>query len=72
MVIGAWLLMDPTKGHLLNLYAADAAPSETIYFVAYGLLGLGLTVLTVGFFGCRAALHGSQCILAVVSILIYV
>ncbi|XP_031777589.1 tetraspanin-1 [Nasonia vitripennis] len=65
MVIGAWLLMDPTKGHLLNLYAADAAPSETIYFVAYGLLGLGLTVLTVGFFGCRAALHGSQCILAI-------
>ncbi|XP_017882880.1 tetraspanin-3-like isoform X2 [Ceratina calcarata] len=36
----------------------------TINLIAYSLLGLGLMVLTVGFFGCRVALHGNQCILA--------
>jgi uncharacterized membrane protein YiaA len=66
-VIGAWLLMEPSKGHLLNLFAPHATPTETIYFVAYSLLVLGFTVLTVGFFGCRAALHESQCVLVIVS-----
>ena len=72
MVCGAWLLMEPSKGHMLNLFTADAAPHETVYFVAYCLLGLGLTVLTVGFFGCRAALRESRCVLATVSIYIIV
>ncbi|CAK9824193.1 Tspan11 [Anthophora retusa] len=64
LVIGAWLLLEPSKGHLLNLFVPDATPHETINLIAYSLLALGFTVLTVGFFGCRAALHGNQCILA--------
>ncbi|XP_066581554.1 tetraspanin-11-like [Prorops nasuta] len=64
LVIGAWLLLEPSKGHLLNLFVPDTTPHETINLVAYSLLGLGFTVLTVGFFGCRAALRGNQCILA--------
>ncbi|XP_031771297.1 cadherin-99C, partial [Apis florea] len=64
LMIGACLLLEPSKGHLLNLFVHDATPHDTINLIAYSLLGLGFTVLTVGFFGCRAALHGSQCILA--------
>ncbi|KAK9303676.1 hypothetical protein QLX08_004683 [Tetragonisca angustula] len=64
LTIGACLLCEPSKGYLLNLFVPDATPHETINLIAYSLLGLGCTVLTVGFFGCRAALHGNQCILA--------
>ncbi|XP_012525056.1 tetraspanin-2 isoform X2 [Monomorium pharaonis] len=64
LVIGAWLLLEPSKGHLLNLFVPDIKPHETINLIAYSLLGLGFIVLTVGFFGCRAALRGNQCILA--------
>ncbi|KAG5331474.1 TSN11 protein, partial [Acromyrmex heyeri] len=64
LVIGAWLLLEPSKGHILNLFVSDIKPHETINLIAYSLLGLGFIVLTVGFFGCRAALRGNQCILA--------
>lgn len=67
LVIGAWLLLEPSKGHILNLFVPDVKPHETINLIAYSLLGLGFIVLTVGFFGCRAALRGNQCILATVS-----
>lgn len=67
LVIGAWLLLEPSKGHILNLFVSDVKPHETINLIAYSLLGLGFIVLTVGFFGCRAALRGNQCILATVS-----
>ncbi|XP_011501676.1 PREDICTED: tetraspanin-11-like [Ceratosolen solmsi marchali] len=65
MVIGAWLLMEPSKGHLLNIFAPHAIPTETIYFVAYSLLATGFTILIVSFFGCRVALRESHCILVI-------
>lgn len=64
LVIGAWLLLEPSKGHLLNLFVSDKTPHDTINLIAYSLLGLGFTVLAAGFCGCRAALHGNQCVLA--------
>lgn len=67
LVIGAWLLLEPSKGDILNLFVPNVKPHETINLIAYSLLGLGFTVLTVGFFGCRAALRGNQCIIATVS-----
>jgi len=67
LALGAWLLVEPSKGHILNLFVSDVKPHETINLIAYSLLGLGFVVLTVGFFGCRAALRGNQCILATVS-----
>lgn len=67
LMIGACLLLEPSKGHLLNLFVPNAAPHETINLIACSLVGLGFTVLTVSFFGCRAALYGNQCILATVS-----
>lgn len=67
--MGAWLLLEPSKAHLLNLFVPNVTPQDTIHLVAYSLLGLGITVLTVGFCGCRAAIHGNQCILAIVSII---
>ncbi|XP_024869102.1 CD151 antigen-like [Temnothorax curvispinosus] len=63
-VLGTWVLLEPTKGHILNLFVSDVKPHETINLIAYSLFGLGTIVLTVGFFGCRAALRGNQCILA--------
>ncbi|XP_011153160.1 tetraspanin-11-like isoform X2 [Harpegnathos saltator] len=63
LVIGAWLLLEPSKGDILNLFIPNIKPHETINLIAYSLLGLGFIVLTVGFFGCRAALRGNQCII---------
>ncbi|XP_012148562.1 tetraspanin-11 [Megachile rotundata] len=63
LVIGAWLLLEPSRGHLLNLYVDDTTANGAINLIAFTLLGLGFTVLSVGFFGCRVALHGNQCIL---------
>ncbi|XP_012259200.1 tetraspanin-11-like [Athalia rosae] len=65
LVMGAWLLLEPSKGHLLNLFVPNVTPQETIHLIAYSLLGLGITVLTVGFCGCRAAFHENQCVLAI-------
>lgn len=67
LALGAWLLVEPSRGHILNLFVSDVKPHETINLIAYSLLGLGFIVLTVGFFGCRAALRGNQCVLATVS-----
>ncbi|RLU15078.1 hypothetical protein DMN91_012965 [Ooceraea biroi] len=67
LVIGVWLLLEPSKGHILNLFVPDVKPHETINLIAYSLLGLGFIVIMVSFFGCRAALRGNQCILATVS-----
>lgn len=67
IVIGTWLILEPSSGHLLNLFAKSITPHDTVQILSYVLLGHGFIVLTVGFIGCRASLHGSQCILAVVS-----
>lgn len=64
LALGAWFLLEPSKGHLLNLFVSNLTPHETIHLIAYSLLGLGITVMIVGYFGCRGALRGNQCILA--------
>ncbi|KAL7295282.1 hypothetical protein TKK_0011417 [Trichogramma kaykai] len=64
-ITGGWLLMDPTKAHLLNLFVADDNPNETINLLAYYLFGLGAVIILVSFFGCRASVHQSQCVLAI-------
>ncbi|XP_033330586.1 leukocyte surface antigen CD53 isoform X2 [Megalopta genalis] len=64
LIIGAWLLLEPSKGHLLNLFVRNDMPHETINMIADTLLCLGFTVLCVCVFGCRAALRENQCILA--------
>jgi hypothetical protein len=61
------MLLEPSKGHILNLFVSDVKPHDTINLIAYSLLGLGFVVITVSFFGCRAASRGNQCILATVS-----
>ncbi|XP_029161971.1 tetraspanin-18-like isoform X1 [Nylanderia fulva] len=63
--IGAWLLLEPSKGHILNLFVSTVEPYETINYMAYSLLCLGGMVLMAGFVGCRAALRGNQCVLAI-------
>ncbi|XP_043271316.1 leukocyte surface antigen CD53-like [Venturia canescens] len=65
LVVGVWLLLDPSNGYLFNLFVENTTPHETIYLVSYSILGLGSVVLTVGFFGCQASLRGNQCILAI-------
>ncbi|CAG5087401.1 tetraspanin-11-like [Cotesia glomerata] len=65
IVIGTWLILEPSSGHLLNLFAKSITPHDTVQILSYVLLGHGFIVLTVGFIGCRASLHGSQCILGV-------
>ncbi|XP_034940696.1 CD9 antigen-like [Chelonus insularis] len=65
IVMGTWLMFDPSSEHLLNLFVKSLSPHHTVQVLSYILLGGGIVVLIVGFLGCCAPLHGSQCILAV-------
>ncbi|KAJ8668580.1 hypothetical protein QAD02_010243 [Eretmocerus hayati] len=62
IVTGIYIMMEPHRGHLLNLFVTDASPHDTIHTVGYGMVVYGLTILTVGFCGCRAALQRSACV----------
>ncbi|XP_012228919.1 tetraspanin-18-like isoform X1 [Linepithema humile] len=63
LALGAWLLVDPSKDHIFNLFTSDIESHKFIYVVSCTLLGFGSIVLSMGFFGCRAALRGNQCTL---------
>ncbi|XP_053978006.1 CD151 antigen-like [Hylaeus anthracinus] len=69
-VLGIGLQFEPSKGHLLNLFVPDATPHVTSNSIAYSLLGLGVTVVAVGFFGCCFVLRKNQCILAYMCMLV--
>lgn len=61
--VGAWLLLEPSNGHLLNLFVNSTTPHDTINTLAYSFLGLGFVILIVGFLGCRVSLYATQCVL---------
>ena len=66
LVFGAWLLLEPSNEHILNLFLENKTPHDSVYLVACILLGIGATVLVVSLFGCQASIRGNHCILAVV------
>lgn len=67
IVIGTWLLLEPSSGHLFNLFMKSLTPQDTVHILSYSFLVLGVVIVTVGFVGCRASLHGTQFLLIVVS-----
>ncbi|KAK0169090.1 hypothetical protein PV327_002836 [Microctonus hyperodae] len=65
IVIGTWLLLEPSSGHLFNLFMKSLTPHDTVHILSYSFLVLGAVIVTVGFVGCRASLHGTQFLLIV-------
>lgn len=67
LFVGSWLLIDPTKDHILELYLSGLLPNEAFNVIAYVLLAVGLIISAAGIYGCRAAIKEDQCVLTAVS-----
>lgn len=65
-MLGAWMFLDPAKAHLFHLVSATQAKRDVIYYLAYVLLGLGGSILLIGFFGCCGALQERRCMIGTV------
>ncbi|KAK3924162.1 CD82 antigen [Frankliniella fusca] len=65
LVLGAWVFLDPAKAHLFHLVSATQAKRDVIYYLAYVLLGIGGSILLIGFLGCCGALHERRCMIGV-------
>ncbi|KAE8741371.1 hypothetical protein FOCC_FOCC013070 [Frankliniella occidentalis] len=63
IVLGAWVFLDPAKAHLFHLVSATQAKRDVIYYLAYVLLGIGGSILLIGFLGCCGALHERRCMI---------
>ncbi|CAI5777888.1 tetraspanintetraspanin-2 [Podarcis lilfordi] len=59
VAFGLWLRF----GNVLRDLATDKASPEYIYMGLYVLIGAGVLMMTVGFFGCCGAARESQCLL---------
>ncbi|XP_065310034.1 23 kDa integral membrane protein-like isoform X2 [Dermacentor albipictus] len=60
--LGAFLLIDEHRSTLFRLFRVDESHALPQY-LAYALVGTGLLVLLVGFFGCCGAVKESKCLL---------
>ncbi|XP_053354040.1 tetraspanin-2a [Clarias gariepinus] len=58
--VGLWLRLDPSS---VSLFQEEGAPA-TFFYVTYIIIGIGATMMIVGFFGCCGAVKESQCLLA--------
>ena len=65
-MLGAWMFLDPAKAHLFHLVSATQAKRDVIYYLAYVLLGIGVSILLIGFFGCCGALQEKRCMIGTV------
>ncbi|KAG0424618.1 hypothetical protein HPB47_028174, partial [Ixodes persulcatus] len=62
--LGAYLLIDEHRSTLFRLFRVDDnyAPPQ---YLAFALVGTGLLVLLIGFFGCCGAIKESRCLLGI-------
>lgn len=60
--LGAFLLIDEHRSTLFRLFRVDENYALPQY-LAYALIGTGLLVLLIGFFGCCGAVKESKCLL---------
>lgn len=60
--LGAFLLIDEHRATLFRLFRVDENYALPQY-LAYALIGTGLLVLLIGFFGCCGAVKESKCLL---------
>ncbi|KAI5628481.1 tetraspanin-2 [Silurus asotus] len=58
LAVALWLRFDPSTTSLLE----NGAP-ETLFFAVYILVGAGVIIMLVGFFGCCGAVRESKCLL---------
>jgi hypothetical protein len=67
LVVGIWIILDPTKTHLFHLTATEGLDGELLQYLGYILVAIGCVIFLVGFCGCCGSLYERRCVLITVS-----
>jgi Fe-S oxidoreductase len=67
LVVGIWIILDPTKTHLFHLTATDDVAPDLLQYLAYILVAIGCLIVLVGFCGCCGSLYERRFLLITVS-----
>ncbi|GFG29550.1 hypothetical protein Cfor_12371 [Coptotermes formosanus] len=63
IVAGMWMLLDPTKTHLLHLTATEDVVPDLLYYLAYFMVAIGCVIIVAGFCGCCGSLYERRSVL---------
>jgi hypothetical protein len=67
LVVGIWIILDPTKTHLFHLTATEDVDADLLQYLGYCLVAIGCVIFLVGFCGCCGSLYERRCVLITVS-----
>jgi hypothetical protein len=67
LVVGIWIILDPTKTHLFHLTATEDVAADLLQYLGYCLVAIGCVIFVVGFCGCCGSLYERRCVLITVS-----
>jgi Fe-S oxidoreductase len=67
LVVGIWIILDPTKTHLFHLTSTDDVAPDFLQYLAYVLVAIGCLIVLVGFCGCCGSLYERRRLLITVS-----
>ncbi|KAJ4436894.1 hypothetical protein ANN_17026, partial [Periplaneta americana] len=63
LVLGIWVILDPTKTHIFHLTATDGVPLDLVLYLAYFLIVIGCVIIFGGFCGCCGSLYERRSLL---------
>ncbi|XP_069688975.1 CD151 antigen-like isoform X2 [Periplaneta americana] len=63
LVLGIWVILDPTKTHIFHLTATDGVPLDFVLYLAYFLIVIGCVIIFGGFCGCCGSLYERRSLL---------
>ncbi|PNF18986.1 hypothetical protein B7P43_G12883 [Cryptotermes secundus] len=64
LVVGIWIILDPTKTHLFHLTYTEDVAADLLQYLGYCLVAIGCVIFLVGFCGCCGSLYERRkCIL---------
>lgn len=63
LVVGIWIILDPTKTHLFHLTATEDVAVDLLQYLGYFLVAISCVIFLVGFCGCCGSLYERRCVL---------
>lgn len=63
IVVGIWMLLDPTKTHLFHLTATEDVAPDLLHYLAYFMVAIGCVIIAAGFCGCCGSLYERRSVL---------
>ncbi|XP_023721730.1 CD82 antigen isoform X1 [Cryptotermes secundus] len=63
LVVGIWIILDPTKTHLFHLTYTEDVAADLLQYLGYCLVAIGCVIFLVGFCGCCGSLYERRSVL---------